>query len=51
MVGAVQKDKLLVDIGFNIGGVGIVAAAQVLHTYLVRFDAIVWLQPLYRPHV
>lgn len=28
MVGAIQKDKLLVDIGFNIGGVGIVAAAQ-----------------------
>eukprot|EP00041_Stephanoeca_diplocostata_P019748 m.429296 g.429296 ORF g.429296 m.429296 type:complete len:312 (+) comp21386_c1_seq3:123-1058(+) len=28
MVGAVQKEKLLVDIGFNIGGVGIVAAAQ-----------------------
>eukprot|EP00040_Diaphanoeca_grandis_P004249 m.27764 g.27764 ORF g.27764 m.27764 type:complete len:345 (+) comp15805_c0_seq2:135-1169(+) len=28
MLGAVQKDKLFVDVGFNIGGVGIVAAAQ-----------------------
>lgn len=28
MLGAVQVDKLFVDVGFNIGGVGIVAAAQ-----------------------
>lgn len=28
MTGAVQRGKLLVDVGFNIGGVGIVAAAQ-----------------------
>ena len=33
MVGAVQHDKLLVDIGFNIGGVGIVAAAQGMRVY------------------
>lgn len=34
MVGAVQEGKLLVDVGFNIGGVSIVAGAQVANLFI-----------------